>query len=69
MRARAARPTLNRARPSHGCRMSMQIFFDTRNAVHPVPLSDGAYAEHLEEMRARTDSVKDSGPFSRQKFD
>jgi hypothetical protein len=31
--------------------MSMQIFFDRRNAVEPAPLDDGPYAEHLEGMR------------------
>ncbi len=31
--------------------MNTQIFIDTRNTAKPVPLSDGVYAEHLEEMR------------------
>ncbi len=31
--------------------MNTQIFIDTRNTAKPVPLSDGVYAQHLEEMR------------------
>ncbi len=28
-----------------------EIFIDTRNTTKPGPLGEGAYAEHLEEMR------------------